>query len=174
MSEIEIIQIAAPGDAPDWFRKWATTTNYKLLKLNRSITAGLTIRENLSSRVVSAIVAHAKTTTLSHNLNRESDFITLGSGRVAGFQVITNAVNAATVKVWLICVPVTEISATKKAKFPVTDSSLFNVGDVVEVNGAERKITNIAGNEITLSDKVDLSKLRCVTLSRETVSFLIL
>ena len=46
MAEQKVVHVAAPDEeAPDWFKSWARGTNYKILKLFRSITNSLTISE---------------------------------------------------------------------------------------------------------------------------------
>jgi len=174
MAEQEVIHVAAPDEeAPDWFKSWARGTNYKLLKLYRSITNSLTIR-NMSAIVIRKQVADNSIIRLTHNLNREHDFISVGDGRLAFYKIVSISANYVDIKPRLLSTSTINTSSRLERSFDVLDSSIFNVGDVVKINGAERIITGIVGSKLTLNDEVNLRELRVVSLVRETVSFLIM
>jgi hypothetical protein len=173
MSEREVIGLAAPENSPEWFRKWARDTAYKILKLNRSLST-LVLGENVSSRTLKLSVNHNTVIQIQHDLNREHQFILAGSGRISCFKIVSTTINQLRITPYLQSTSTVDTSIKQMSSFPVLDASIFTVGDVVLINGAERKITNIVGNVITLADKVNLRELRSVTLARETVYFLIL
>jgi hypothetical protein len=173
MSEREVIGLAAPEDSPDWFRKWARDTAYKILKLNRSIST-LVLGENISSRTLKLSVSHNTVTQIQHDLNREHQFLLAGAGRMSCFKIVSTTINQLKIIPYLQSTSTVDTSIKQLSSFPVLDASIFTIGDVVFINGAERKITNIVDNVISLTDKVNLRELRSVTLARETVYFLIL
>ena len=173
MAEIQVVGIAVPDDSPSWFKKWARTNNTLIQKAFRSLTK-LTLTENISSRVIQLNVAHGSTTVIPHGLKREVAVTVSGGGRVKFFSIIRSGYSEVVVKPYLADTLTNEISVTQKRSFTVLDSSVFVVGDVVFVGNVERKITNIVGNVLTLSDKVDLRVQKTVTLAREVVTFVIL
>lgn len=174
MAEQEVVGVAAPDDAPDWFKKWAVNANYKFVKLFRSIANSLTVKDGLSSSIIRASVRNNDITTLTHNLNREHDFIAIGNGRVLNYDIVSIGTNFVKIKVRLPSTSTVHTTTALENKLDVLDASIFKIGDVVQINGDARTIINIVDNRITLSDRVNLRYLRSVTLARETVSFLIL
>jgi hypothetical protein len=173
MAEIRVVGIAPPEESPSWFKKWAGGNNSLILKIYRSLTT-LTLSGNISSAVFRVNVAHGVAVKLPHGLKREISVILKGSGRCQYYKTISSNYSYVTVKPFLAQTLTNEISVGQKRNFSVMDGSIFNVGDLVQIDGSERKITNIVGNVLTLSDKVDLRVQKTVTLARETVTFVIL
>lgn len=172
MAELEVVGLNPPEDSPNWFRSWAKANNAKLVKLFRSFSS-ITL-SNISARRIETSVNHGEVITLVHNLNREPKIVLTGAGRVVSFVKISSSSTKTQIKPFLMQTFTTEISSALKKSFSVSDSSIFRLGDLVKINGAERKVTNIVGNTVTLSDKVDLSAQTAVILSKDVVTFLIL
>lgn len=173
MAENQIINVSPPDNSPPWFKEWASRIQFLLLRANKALGL-LTLRDNISSEVLRLNVAHGVNISINHNLGREPQFITLGSGRVQSFEIISTSATRVVLQVYLMSTVTNTTKIVSTSKIDVADNSFFDINDIVLIGTAERKIKSIVADQLLLSDKVLLDRIKRVTLARDVVTFLIL